>query len=299
MHVALSTWCEQQLGSVVAEEFFHAESMSSVHGVRLADGRRVAVKLRDASARVLACAAAHRKAQESGIDCPRLLAGPDWLDGLGWVSVEEWRDEGDVEPSTDAAVAYARLLRRLVVALGGEDSAAFEPPPPWAHYDHDEPGRVWPRAADPRWDPESPIVPAQLRRLAATARERLTAQTLPPVVGHCDLNGLNVRWAPQPIVHDWDSLAARPEAVLVGIVAVNHVEAAVLTAITDLVGTRRLLDCYQALRPFTAEELEVAWAAGVWVAAYNAAFEHLRGAPGKVSRRLAADGTQRLRLAGC
>ena len=40
MVTELEDWCERELGSGSAEVFFRADSMSSVSGVRLADGRR-------------------------------------------------------------------------------------------------------------------------------------------------------------------------------------------------------------------------------------------------------------------
>lgn len=239
-------------------------------------------------------------AWRAGIDCPELLAGPSLLSDGSWVSAEVWRDGGTPEPPGDAAARYAGLLRRLVVALADCDPVRFAPPPPWAWYDHGQPDRVWPPPASARWDPASAMVPVELGRVAQAARERLTAEALPAVVGHSDLNGLNVRWgAGGPIVHDWDSLAGRPECVLAGIVAVNHVELPVAGAIAAVGETERFLELYQESRPFSPAEVEVAWAAGVWVAAYNAAFEHLHGAAGAVSRRLLADWSERLRRAGC
>jgi hypothetical protein len=300
--VELSAWCRTHLGSAPATVFFEASSMSRVRGVLLADGRRVAVKQRDASDRVLACAAAHRAAAAAGIDCPALLVAPVRLGPGTWVTAEEWRDDGSPEPPPRAAERYADLLRRLVVSLDGAEPDRFAPPPPWAWYDHDAPGRVWPPAASPRWDPHREgVVPDELMRLAAAARERLVAERLPVVVGHSDLNGLNVRWTPDatPIVHDWDSLAARPECVLAGILAVNHVELPGAGAIASLDRTAEVLEHYEARRPFSDVERELAWAAGVAVAAYNAAFEYLHGQPGDVARRIASDGGERLRRAGC
>ena len=299
MVTELEEWCERELGSGSAEVFFRADSMSSVSGVRLADGRRIALKVRNASDRVLACAQAHRTATAAGIDAPELLAGPDQLRPGVWISAETWRPEGSERPQGDPAAAYTELSRRLVSALDGMDPSRFAPPPPWAWYDHGSPGRVWAPAASERWDPESPVVPGRLRRLAAAARDRLLAETLPSVVGHSDLNGLNVRWADGPIVHDWDSLTGRPECVLAGIVAANHVELPGAGAIADLSGTQAALARYQELRPFSAAEVELAWAAGVWVAAYNAAFEYLHGGAGAVAAQLERDGAQRLRRAGC
>jgi len=167
----IAAWCREHLGSVPVQVFFSATSMSSVRGVILADGRRVALKVRASSQRVLACAEAHRLARASGIDCPELLAGPSLLEPGTWVSAEEWRPDGSSSPPAEAAASYALLLRQMVEALAQLEPRRFEPPPPWAYYDHAEPGRVWPPAASQRWDPESPVVPPQVRRLAAAARD--------------------------------------------------------------------------------------------------------------------------------
>ena len=296
---AVQGWCVEHLGSAPVATFFTAVSMSSVRGVVLADGRRVALKLRAASDRVVACAQAHRVARAAGIDCPELLAGPSLLADGRWLTAEEWRSEGSPALPPDAAARYTELLLTLVRALAAVDPARFDPPPPWAHWDHGADDLLWPPAASRDWDPQSRRLPDAVKRLATAARQRLLAEELPLVVGHTDLNGLNVRWGPQPIVHDWDSLAGRPESALAGILAVNHVELPGAGAISTIAGTHRALELYQVARPFTSAEVEVAWAAGLWVAAYNAAFEHLHGAPGAVCRQLSADADERLRLAGC
>jgi hypothetical protein len=51
-------------------------------------------------------------------------------------------------------------------------------------------------------------------------------------------------------------------------------------------------------RRFTANEVQVSHAAGLWVAAYNAAFEHLKGGPGPVTAQLQVQAVARLDLAG-
>ncbi|WP_084127013.1 hypothetical protein [Demequina sp. NBRC 110054] len=321
---ALAEWVTAHLGVAPREVFFGARSMSDVSGVLLEDGRRIALKRRGGGAHVAAAARAQLAAARAGIECPALLAGPaplEWVAGDATagtseaasvgatgevVTAEQWRDGGDVEPEGDAAEPYARLLASLIDALVGLDSDGLAPPP-WLHYDHDA-ARVWPPAASARWDPhriEADLPPA-LVRIARRARDRLLAADLPHVVGHTDLNGLNVRWvnddgAPRPVVHDWDSIAARPEAVLVGTLAVDHVALPERGRIADVATGDRVLVAYEAARgrAFTVEEREVAWAATAWLASYNAAFEHLHGAPGEVTARLLIDGEERLALAGC
>ena len=62
----------------------------------------------------------------------------------------------------------------------------------------------------------------------------------------------------------------------------------------------RFLDRYQhdAGRRFSVDEVEVAWAAGSWLAAHNARMELLYGKPRVVHERLAQERRERLRLAG-
>ncbi|MDN4473735.1 phosphotransferase [Demequina zhanjiangensis] len=301
---ALALWATARLGSGPREVFFGAQSMSDVVGVVLDDGRKVALKRRGGGEHVAATAVAHRAASDAGIDCPDLLAGPENVDGQIFTA-EQWRDDGSTEPQGDAAMLYAQLLARLVKALDGVDQSRLSPPP-WLHYDHDA-DRVWPPPASDRWDPhriESQLPPA-LARIAAAARSRLLAAHLPHVVGHTDLSGLNVRWnhadgVDVPIVHDWDSIAARPEAVLVGTLAADHVALPERGRIADIDTGARVVEAYEEAsgRAFSAEEHEVAWAASAWLAAYNAVFEHLHGAPGEVTAQLLRDGDERLRLAG-
>ncbi|MDN4476249.1 phosphotransferase [Demequina sp. SYSU T00192] len=298
----VATWLEARLGAAPRAVFFEASSMSDVWGVALADGRRVAVKRRGGGDRLALAAAAHRAAEEAGIDTPALLAGPEPGDDDAWLTVEEWRPEGALTPDGDAPVLFAGLLARLVGALAIVDAEGLAPPP-WLDYAHADPLRVWPPAASDRWDPhriEAELPPA-LAAVARAARARLLASDLPPVLGHADLNGLNVRWVgARPIVHDWDSIALVPEAVLVGTLALDHVAAPDAGAAADISTGERVIAAYEdvAGRAFDAEAREVAWAATAWLGCYNAAFEHLHGGPGAVTARILRDGEERLALAG-
>lgn len=50
--------------------------------------------------------------------------------------------------------------------------------------------------------------------------------------------------------------------------------------------------------PFTAEEVEVAWAASLWLALHNARAEALRGSTPIALNAVASQAVDRLRLAG-
>lgn len=299
----LAPWLEARLGAAPVDQFFEAESMSRVRGLTLADGRRIAVKVREDVPHVHASIAAHRAARAAGIDCAEPLAGPEPAPGEPGmaVTVEEWRPDGGWFPADDAAVAYARLLAALVEALCALDPAEFSPPP-WLAYDHGT-DRIWPPASSPRWDPHriEADLPPELMRIASGARARLNRAALPSVLGHTDLNALNVRWnGTVPIVHDWDSVAARPEAVLVGTLALDHVSVPDEGRAADIPGGWRVIEAYQVARgrAFTGEEIEVAWAASAWLACYNAVFEFLHGGGARVAERILEDGEHRLALAG-
>ena len=307
----IADWCLLHLGSQPVHSFITSAPASQLWGFELADGRVVAVKVRPDSPRTAACEAAHRLVHDHGIDCPALLAGPEPMgDSPGMVvTAEKWRADGAIWPADDPAGCYGRLQARVVAACTGLDPALLAPPPPWLAYDHDRPDRRSVPEPTLAWDPERVRLqlPPGLVTTAERARNRLLATTLPEVVGHAELSGVHIRWLdgphgqPAPIVHGWEELAARPEAVLVGCLAANYNELPNESRIAPVAQGRRVLAAYQSEsgRSFSDEEAEVAWAASAWVGCYNAALEHLRGAAGQVTHQIMTDGQLRLRLAGC
>ena len=147
-----------------------------------------------------------------------------------------------------------------------------------------------------------------VHEVARRARARLLAPdvaTLPLVAAHGDFEAQNCRWVtgeqeqPRLVIHDWDSVVAMPEAVLAGNSAFNYVS--VLDCeISTIAQNDEFLAGYAAERgrPWTELEWQVAHAAGAWVGAYNAAFEHLKGGPGPVTAGLHEQAGERLRRAG-
>lgn len=88
-----------------------------------------------------------------------------------------------------------------------------------------------------------------------------------------DWESQNIRWHQRRplVVHDWDSAAARPEATIAGAASAEFTVDGEPSA-TTIVETELFLDAYQQARgvAFTREELSAAWAAGLWVRAFNA-----------------------------
>lgn len=311
----VSAWCTAHLGTPAVRSFFSAEHLTAVLGIELADGRRVAVKERLAEPRLVGCAAVQQALHDAGVPCPRPLAGPSALAGQRddrVLSAESWEPGGAGGPAGDAVEAYATLLARIVAAAPSPHCVPpLDPPSPWLHYDHGCASRVWPPAASDEWDPHrlGDAMPVHVRATAARAQERLLrddVRALPAVVGHGDLSGINVRWhdgpdgpASDPLVHDWDSVVARPEAILAGCAAADHVSTD-RCRLATIDASARFLERYAEERGllWTESEREAAWAAGAWVAAYNAAFEHLKGGAGPVSDALVLQADERLRRAG-
>ena len=102
------------------------------------------------------------------------------------------------------------------------------------------------------------------------------------------------------VVHDWDSLAHRPEAAIVGAAAATFASGHDRPTLAPIDVTARFIETYQrqAGRTFTTAECEVAWAAGLWLAAHNARLELLDGTPRLVHARLAEEAPARLQRAG-
>jgi hypothetical protein len=123
---------------------------------------------------------------------------------------------------------------------------------------------------------------------------------LPRVLGHGDWETQNLRWhgAAPYAVHDWDSLAWLPEAVIAG-AASGAFASAEQRTLTPIAASEAFLDAYQAARrPFDDEEIEVAWAASLWLALHNARGEALTGRPPIATTAVLDQAAVRLERAG-
>jgi hypothetical protein len=306
----LSEWCRRRLGSPADQVLFEAGFASRVVGLRLADGREVVLKVRTHSPRMRAAAMVQRHLWEAGFPCPQPLAGPVAL-GEHWISAEALISGG--APLTDdpeAPELYAAALAELIRLAPSPDTLpSLSPPPDHAHWNHTEKG-LWPRrdaldeaiATDLNQEPD----PVWLGETARRVRARLASCTSPDVVGHADWWSQNLRWIDRRlhVVHDWDSVTAQPEALLAG-------EAAYMFASTDfeldgcapgatIEATKRFLLAYEEARrrPWTAEEREVAWAAGLWVAAFRARLSRFEDRGEGFADLVRAEAPERLRRAG-
>lgn len=294
-------WCQQQLGAEPVEELFRTGHLSMVVGLRLANQRQVVIKARPPLERVAGCVAVQQALARAGFACPRPLAGPQRLDGL-LVTAEELLAGGQrLADQADAAALFAGLLAELVqLAPPPWAVPPLAPSPPWVGWDRQGP-RLWPEADDLAADLNRHLGPGWLDETAARVRVRLAAARLPPMVGHGDWESQNIRWHGRHawVVHDWDSVVAQPEAAIAGQAAAVWPAAGGPGQAATVAQTEHFLAAYAQARgrPWTPTELQVCWAAGLWVRCFNAKKDAVRGG-GPQLDRLTGELAQRSRNAG-
>ncbi|SDG11735.1 Phosphotransferase enzyme family protein [Lentzea fradiae] len=199
----LRAWCASWPGSAPAEVFYSRTSLSSVHGVRLADGREVYVKAREDDGRAHSCLTAQAVLAERGFPCPRPITPIVRVGGLA-VHAEAAIPGGEMllGSTPSAARRYAEVFARLMAALAEVHVGPPLPNPRWSRWDHTDQG-PWPSIG---------FLDAR------DQSERLLATRLPVVLGHLDFEAQNLRWHDGEVlaVHDWDSLGCQPEAAIAG-----------------------------------------------------------------------------------
>jgi hypothetical protein len=295
----LPAWCLDHLGGVPAAVLFQVQQVSMVFGLRLAGGRDVVVKARADDGRAVSCVAVQARLAARGFPCARPLT-PVIRAGALAVHAEEFRPGGEVldGDSPDAAERYAEVFAWLMTELACVTVAPPLPNPPWVRWDHTDPG-VWP-AITFLDDRDQSAVPAYVVDTARRASGRILAAGLPCVLGHADFEAQNLRWHGQQVwaVHDWDSLAWQPEAALAGAASGSFASAGPPT-LAPVESSEAFLVAYQDIRGrlFTAGELQIAWAASLWMAAYNAREEALHGNTSVGRDALRAQAAERLRRA--
>jgi hypothetical protein len=295
----LPAWCSDRLGSRPADVLFRRQSMSAVFGLRLADGTDIVVKARPDDGRAVSCVTAQARLFENGFPCARPLTP---VVGVGPLAVhaEEFRPGGEMLPGDSPAVAerYAEVFARLMSGLADLAVAPPLPNPRWVRWDHAGPG-LWP-SIESLDQKDQRLVPAYVTDIADRARRRLLAAGLPCALGHADFEAHNLQWHDQQVqtVHDWDSLAWQPEAALVGAAGAVFPKTGPAT-LPPIESTEAFLAVYQDVRgrSFTAEEQQIAWAAGLWTAAHDVRWEALRGYTAMSGKALWTQAAERLRRA--
>jgi hypothetical protein len=277
---ALAEWCSRWLGAPPAAELFGTGNLSTVKGLRLADGREVVVKVRPSMPRLAGCAVVHRALWRAGFPCPEPLVDQQPLDGFA-ASAEALVPDVDQPPDGELAALSAAGLARLVeLAPVPGPVPSLTPSPSWVGWDHTEPG-LWPRSDDVDADLNAYPEPQWLDLVAAAVRDRLRASASDPVIGHGDWHPDNLRWQGPALiaVHDWDSVICQPEPAIAGFAAVSFLGIDPPRPLASVEDSAAFLDAYQQAcgRRWTPEDCAASWAAGLWQRAVDAKTHSLDG----------------------
>ncbi|HEX3615913.1 MAG TPA: phosphotransferase [Solirubrobacteraceae bacterium] len=301
----LDRFCVSEIGAGISELLFRATSVGVVVGARLDDGRRVVLKAhqpRENRARLLAVHEIQDELCRAGLPCPQPLVAPVALVN-GHVTAETLIDDGEFRDT------HEPICRRLIaqalawqLAITGSRSAPAALVGGWSFVDRD---RLWPvHAHSPIFDFDATGAGAEW--IDAFGREAKAAIVNGGrlIAGHSDWSGKHFRFADDRItaIYDWDSLAVRTEAELVGVAAMTY------TTRFDLAGVARaptpeemnaFLDEYSAARGahLTRTERGQIAAHGLLLAAYTARCEHC-GIDGYDADRDPASFTAALRTHG-
>jgi hypothetical protein len=111
---ALASWCRRWLGAPPTAQLFEAGYLSTVKGLRLADGREVVIKVRPRMSRLAGCAVVHRALWTAGFPCPEPLVDLQPLDGYAATAEALVLDAGEPPPDSELAALSAAALARLV-----------------------------------------------------------------------------------------------------------------------------------------------------------------------------------------
>lgn len=295
----LATWCKDHLGSLPVRELFRSGWLSAVVGIQLEDGRQVVVKVRPVEDRLAACVAVQRHLHDAGYPCPGVLAGPAPLDALV-VTAEELVEGGANAPDSGRDPRpYAEALADLVrEATGSVDPSALQPSPPWVRWAHRE-GPIWPFPDDFMGDLNVPAGPDWVDECGRRARRHLMDGSGPVVIGHGDWHTGNLRWTGKSlhVAHDWDSVIADREAIVAGFASAVFCTVDAGTD-PDVSESDAFIHTYEQARgrPFSDREVADAWAAGLWIRAYDSKKQAVKGEP--VRSLTAHEASERIRRAG-
>jgi hypothetical protein len=276
----IQQFCRYRLGTTVEDCLLLTFSVGTVCGLRLADGRRVLLKLHppERSLQELsAVAAVQAQLAADGFPCPPVVQPPSvW--GGGVVTVEAYLDVGQ---QYDAHAPRIRTAMAATLADLITRTQQYVRPPGLVQgaVPHD---RLWPVPHNALFNFSRAMAEAAwIDRIAQRAQATL-ATTGPrhEAVGHLDWSMKNLRLTDTRVcmVYDWDSLRVEDECIIVGAAAVHFL----VTWDIPVVLTPTPAEClafvqaYERARgqPFSHDQHRRIAAAGTYAMAYTARCEH-------------------------
>jgi hypothetical protein len=253
-----------------------------VAGLAFAEGTAAVVKVHRwnvSNERLAAVQRVQAHLAANGLSAPKPLAGPFQV-GEGIATIEEYLPGGATDgrsPAVRASLAFE--LFRFVDATRALSDIHVGPPallrPPGAP--------LWPEPHSIRFDFDATAAGAEwIDDAARDARQRLEAgRDAFTVVGHFDWRVENLGFDGDHIVaiYDWDSVAAAPEPVIVGVNAAQFctdwTDSSVdpLPSVPDMIAFVRDYERARG-RPFDAADRELLDAANLSLIAYGARCQH-------------------------
>jgi hypothetical protein len=265
----------------VAAALFYRTGVGVVVGLRLVDGREVVLKIHRWQASLERLQAIHEvqtHLANVGLPAPRPILAPQ-LAGSALVTVEEFR-AGQAVPGHDPQVrsTLAEGLHQFVVAAQPLVGRASVGAPPIVRGPGD--GPLWPEPHSVRFDFDGTADGAEwIDALWRQGRARLAHPAGDAVIGHFDWRVENLGFRDGTIVaiYDWDSVAAAPEPILVGVVAAMFTsdwsQPDPLPTLDEMIA---FVDGYERARgrSFNRAEREILDAANLMQCAYGARCQH-------------------------
>jgi len=277
----LDEWLAETVRARLAVELarieFRSGRIDAVYGMRLADERKVVLKVHRPPVDVSGLQARQEALgylASTGYPCPVPVDGPATR-GDHVVTIETWLERGEPGdariPEIRRALAQAFVEHISILHDVSHLGSRLTAGPAWTRYG-DGP---WPTPHDPIFDfTDTPAAWAWLDSFARAAADELLALRGrdPLVIGHADWYDGNARFADQQLVaaFDWD-LMRETEAVLAGLTATAYIGAGAPTPAEARAFLRDVEDARGVA--FTATQRKAACAAGRWVLAFNARCE--------------------------
>ena len=280
----LNDFCRETLNAVIADYLFYESSQGAVCGVQLEDGRRVVLKIHQAS-RSLAFLTAIYQVQrylvDAGYPCTHpILAPTRFRDGFATVEVLD--DTGDYRDAHRPEIRRSMAQLHALLSTLTKDTSKIPGLHPASLDKRLPPDALYPRPHSKMFNFEATSQGAEwIDALCRDARKTLTENnTGKLILSHTDWSVKHFRYTGDivHIIYDWDSLALDREPVLVGAAAGGftmtwHLNVPILPTQDEALAYVREYEAFRG-KKFTVDEQQAMSASMTAWICYGARIEH-------------------------